>query len=401
MISLTIRQARQFILLKHGLLGEHKFSGKKGVCDFVRQTGCLQFDPVDICGRNAELSLQSRVKGFTKSTLDELLYKDRLLADYPDKQLAIILTEDWAYFERYRRASLDNEKRYPELKPFVKKVRAFIKEKGAICSSDMKLDGNFHWQSAIHWSSGNNLTRSVLEQMYSAGDLVIHHKNGTRKYYDLAERHIPEKTLNAPEPFPKEFDHQKWRLLRRIGAVGLIWNRPSDAWLNIWGLDNKIREKIFGALGEEGAITALTVEGFAEPLFCRSEDMPLIKTVLKDPKPNPRCEFIAPLDPFLWDRKLIKKLFNYEYTWEIYTPPKKRKYGVYVLPLIYGEQFAGRVEAVCERKTKTLIVKNIWYEDGVKSSKRLQTAIDVCIKRFAKFNECDSVQIKKIYYHEI
>jgi uncharacterized protein YcaQ len=391
LISLTARQARQFILLKHGLLGGRKFSGKQGVCDFIRQTGCIQFDPVDICGRNAELTLLSRVEGFVKETLNELLYKDRLLVDYPDKQLAIIPAEDWAYFERYRRASRDNGKNYPEIKALAKKVRAIIEADGAVCSSDIKLDGGFYWRSAIHWSAGNNLSRSVLEQMYSAGELIIHHKNGTRKYYDLAERHIPAGILNAPEPLAKEFDHQKWRLLRRIGAVGLIWNRPSDAWLNIWGLDNETRGGIFRALCEEEAVAALDVEGIKEPLYCLVGDMPLVKTVLKNPELKPRCEFIAPLDPLLWDRKLIKKLFNFEYAWEIYTPPAKRKFGVYVLPVLYGEKFAGRVEAVRERKTKTLVVKNIWYEDNVKPSKKLKTALDACLKRFAAFNECGAV----------
>jgi uncharacterized protein YcaQ len=86
MITLTNRQARQFMLLKHGLLGEYRFIEKQGVLDFVRQAGCIQFDPVDSCGKNAELTLQSRVKGFTKNTLYELLYNDRKLVDYPDKK---------------------------------------------------------------------------------------------------------------------------------------------------------------------------------------------------------------------------------------------------------------------------------------------------------------------------
>ena len=64
MITLTNSQARQFILLKQGLLGENKFIGKQGALDFIRQAGCIQFDPIDICGKNAELTLQSRVKGF-------------------------------------------------------------------------------------------------------------------------------------------------------------------------------------------------------------------------------------------------------------------------------------------------------------------------------------------------
>ncbi|WP_245947993.1 hypothetical protein [Paenibacillus sambharensis] len=81
MIQLTKRQARQFLLLKHGLLGEYKFSGKQGVLDFVRQASCIQFDPIDVCGKNAEVVLQSRIKGFTKGMLAELLYEDRSLVD--------------------------------------------------------------------------------------------------------------------------------------------------------------------------------------------------------------------------------------------------------------------------------------------------------------------------------
>ena len=86
----TNRQARQFLLLWHGLLGPYRFVGKTGALEFVRQAGCIQFDPVDACGKNAELTLQSRVKGFTKAMLGELLYADRALVDYPDKNLAIL-----------------------------------------------------------------------------------------------------------------------------------------------------------------------------------------------------------------------------------------------------------------------------------------------------------------------
>ena len=102
MTALTNRQARQFLLLLHGLLGEHRFIGAPGALDFVRQAGCIQFDPVNLCGRNAELTLLSRVKGFSRDALEGLLYRDRSLVDYPDKNLSILLTEDWPYFSRLR-----------------------------------------------------------------------------------------------------------------------------------------------------------------------------------------------------------------------------------------------------------------------------------------------------------
>ncbi|CAI6079507.1 winged helix-turn-helix domain-containing protein [Cohnella sp. JJ-181] len=394
MIHLTKRQARQFLLLKHGLLGEYRFSGKQGIMDFVRQVGCIQYDPIDVCGKNAELVLQSRIEGFTKNMLGELLYNDRFLIDYPDKNLAIIPVEDWPYFERYRQAARQHAKRYPEMEMLTEQVRVHIQNRGALSSDDLKLDGNFSWRSAIHWSSGSNTSRSVLEQMYSTGELIIHHKKGTRKYYDIAGKHIQPNLLDAAEPLTGELEHHKWRVLRRIGAVGLLWNRASDAWLNIWGLKAEQRNEVFRQLLDEARIVAIAVEQLKDTLYCRAEDWPLIEAVLQNPSPKSRCELIAPLDNMIWDRKLINDLFGFDYTWEIYTPAIKRKFGYYVLPLLYGESLIGRSEVVAERKSGVLVVKNIWYENGIQPTKQMRTALNHCFQRFASFNECETVSIK-------
>lgn len=154
MMSITNSQARQFLLLKHGLIGEYKFVGKQGVIDFIRQTGCIQYDPIDICGRNSELTLQSRVKGFTKEMLYNLLYEDRLLLDYPDKNTAIILTEDWPYFSRSRNWARYRAAEHPELKTLMEQTLAFIKENGVVCPDDVKLESDFQWRSHVVWSSG-------------------------------------------------------------------------------------------------------------------------------------------------------------------------------------------------------------------------------------------------------
>lgn len=398
MLTLTNKQARQFILLKHGLLGAHKFIGKQGALEFVRQAGCIQFDPVDSCGKNAELTLQSRVKNFTKQTLSELLYTDRSLVDFPDKNLSIFPTEDWPYFQRYRQAAKDGGRNFPELEELEKQAIEYIRINGAVSSDDLPMQGSIHWHSSIHWSgvwNGNtNAARAVLEQLYSTGVLIIHHKNGSRKYYDLADKYLPAQLLDSPDPLPDDFAHKKWRVLRRIGAVGLLWNRPSDAWLNIWDMKSPERIQIFKELLSEGKILAVQVEGISAELYYRAEDHPLLETVLENRDYKPRCEFLAPLDCFLWDRKLIKALFGFEYSWEIYTPASKRKYGFYVLPILYGDRFAGRIEAVCQSKTNVLLVKNIWYEDGVRQTKKLLSEIDKTLKRFARFNQCGSIQFE-------
>ena len=114
-IYFTKKQARQFLLLKHGLLGEYKYVGKEGILSFVRQAGCIQFDPVDVCGRNADLVLQSRIKGYQKTMLYELLYVDRKLVDYFDKNLAILPVENWKYFGRERQAHRSWERSHTEI----------------------------------------------------------------------------------------------------------------------------------------------------------------------------------------------------------------------------------------------------------------------------------------------
>ena len=395
--KITNLQARQFMLLKHGLLGEYQFQGKEGVMDFIHQAGCIQFDPVDVCGKNAELTLQSRVKGFTKKILDELLYQDRLLVDYPDKQLAIILAKDWPYFERYREIARKNGLRFEGLAALEKAALAHIKAHGFVSSSDLPLEGSLEWRSAIHWSGSwdgkTNAARAVLEQLYSTGALIIHHKKGTRKYYDLAANHLPAAILEAADPLPNDTEHMKWRLQRRIGAVGLLWNRPSDAWLRISGLKSTLRTAIFQDLIASNQIFPVTVAGIAETFYCLATDAPLMEKVLKAEGLKPRMELIAPLDCFLWDRKLIQAIFGFSYTWEIYTPDHKRKYGAYTLPLLYGSALVGRIEAINERKTKTLVVKNIWFEDGIRQTKKLQSDLDKCLQRFAAFNECQEIEL--------
>lgn len=396
MIALDRRQARVFLLLWHGLLGEHRFTGKQGAADYVRQAGCIQFDPVDVCGRNAELTLLSRVKGFSKDTLCELLYKDRLLFDYTDKNQAILPMEDWPYFARFRERAKKNGERFEGLAELEERAKAYVLEHGPVDSDSLPIKGSIFWHSAIHWSGNwhgeSNAARSVLEQLYSAGEMVIHHKRGARKVYDLASRHVPSEILGAPDPIGDEFEYLKWRVLRRVGAVGLLWNRPSDAFLMIDGLDAKARGEAFAQLEAQGEIIPVQVEGVRQTLYARREAIPLLERACSGEAFKARCETIAPLDPMLWDRKLIRALFDFDYSWEIYTPAAKRRFGYYVLPLVYGDRFIGRVEAARDDKAHVLTVRHVWLEDGVRRTKKLDTAVSGCMKRLAKMNGCKSLE---------
>lgn len=395
MYTITKQQARQFILAKQGLIGSYRFVGKDGAYQYVRQAGCIQYDPVDVCGKNAELTLLSRVKGFKKSMLQDLLYKDRLLVDYADKELSIWPTEDWPYFSSYRERSVKLGETFEGLEELKEQAISYIEQNGPVCSKTLPIEGEIFWHSSMHWSGNwdklSSAARSVLEQLYTDGILVIHHKQGSHKYYDLASKYISSSILDADNPCKDEESFNRWRLLRRIGAVGLLWDKNSTAFLGI-NINAEARKKLLSKLKADGKICPVVVEGFKSLFYFRSEDEPLMKAVIDGSADlKPRMSFIAPLDPLMWDKALIKALWDFQYSWEIYTPVVKRKYGYYTLPILFEDKFVGRIETVADRKESVLRVKDVWWEEGVRQTKKLEAALDKAVKNICRFNECKEV----------
>ena len=396
MQTITRQQARQFILSKQGLIGQYRFTGKDGAYAYVCQAGCIQFDPVDVCGKNAELTLQSRVKNFKKTMLHDLLYKDRKLVDYADKELSIWPSEDWPYFSSYRERSRKLGLTFKGLKKLEKEAIEYIEVNGPVSSDSLPIEGEIFWHSSMHWSGNwqknSQAARSVLEQLYTDGELVIHHKKGSRKYYDLARRHLPQDILEAENPCKTDEEFLCWRVLRRIGAEGLLWDKNSTAFLGL-DINAAKRKNALEILTEEGKIIPIMVEGIKQLFYYRTEDSELMRAVIEGTADlKPRMSFIAPLDPLMWDKSLILALWDFQYSWEIYTPAEKRKYGYYTLPVLFGDRFVGRIEAVPDRKTGVLAVRNIWWEDGIRRTKKLNTALERTVKAFAKFNDCKEIE---------
>ncbi|MFH1474840.1 MAG: crosslink repair DNA glycosylase YcaQ family protein, partial [Chloroflexota bacterium] len=74
--------------------------------------------------------------------------------------------------------------------------------------------------------------------------------------------------------------------------------------------------------------------------------------------------FLAPLDPLAWDRNLLRSLFGFDYLWEVYVPAVKRRWGYYVLPLLFGDRFVGRIEPRFDRSARAVRILRLWWEDG-------------------------------------
>jgi uncharacterized protein YcaQ len=387
-VELTKQQARRFILAHQGLWPPHALEGKSGVLDFIRRVGCVQFDPLNIVGRNPELVLQARVADFYPAMLEELLYKDRKLVDGWDKVMSIYSVEDWPYFRRRREAARQRPGKSPEaVKSILPQVRSEIERRGPLSSIDLDFGQTVDWS----WAP-TRLARAALESMYAWGELIVHHKVNTRKVYDFAKRHISEQLLSAPDPNETEEQYHDWYVLRRIGSVGLLWDKAGDAWLGS-GIKSKGRKAALARLLERGQVIEVRVEGIGPPLYLRSEDRMTLDRALGSDDVSPHAVIMAPLDNLLWDRRFVEALFGFYYVWEVYKPVAERRYGYYVLPILYGDRFVARFEPGRDKKSGALLIKNWWWEDGVNSSEEMLFDLRRCFERFLGFLGTDDLRV--------
>ncbi|MGB2894625.1 MAG: crosslink repair DNA glycosylase YcaQ family protein [Anaerolineales bacterium] len=388
-LTITKRQARRFILAHQGLWPPYESQGKVGVLEFIHRVGCIQFDPLNIVGRNPELVLQARVSGFRPLMLQDLLYEDRKLLDGWDKNMSIYGVEDWPYFHRRREAATRNPGRSPEpVRAIMPQVRKALEERGPLSSIDLDFNQTVDWS----WAP-TRLARAALESMYWGGELIIHHKVNTRKVYDFASRHLPEALLSASHPHETEEQFHDWYVHRRYGGVGLLWEKSGDAWLGMPGIKSVERKAALSRLLEQGKMVEVGVKGVKLPLYMRSEEEMLLHSTLDSSTPSSRAVILAPLDNLLWDRRFVKELFDFYYIWEVYKPVAERRYGYYVLPILYGDRFVARFEPGQDKKNGALIIKNWWWEPGINQSGRMHAALRNCFKQFLDYLGADHLQI--------
>ena len=387
--TITKAQARRFILRRQGLIGEYRYHGVQGVIDFTRAAGCVQYDPVDVCGRSPEITYLSRVQDYCTEHMEKALYEKRALVDYFDKNLCILPVEDYPCFARTRAYHASSERRsYDIVEKLAPQVRAFLREHGPAFSEELPDLGQADW----YWSRTTG-ARAVMESLYFRGELCVHHKEKTRRCFDFAENCLPREVLDAADPYPDDDDHRAYLLYRRIGAVGMLWDRRSDAHLCIPDFTAKNREKAYRQLLSAGKIVPVKIEGMKETFYLQSADENLLEECLRT-QYQPRTELIAPLDSFLWDRKQVEALFDFSYTWEIYTPADKRKYGYYVLPVLQGEKLVGRIECVRDKKDRELQVRAFWPED-----KYDRAALRCALERLMLFNSMKKLRFPRKETH--
>jgi uncharacterized protein YcaQ len=374
---------RRFLLQHQALLRPRQLQGAADILAFFSRVRSIQFDPIAVAGGNANLVLQSRVAQYRPAMLEQLLYGQRRLWDGWDKQAAIHRVEDWPYFGRYRRAFAAH---YPDpTRPpldIAGEIVSAIQERGPLSAIDLEHEGSIHWW----WGRPARRGRAALEVLFGLGRLGISRRVGSRRYFDLVERLLPAEIVAAAEPNPGEAAYQEWHVERRIGGLGVADAAAGDHWLGIPGVKAAARHATIGRLVEQGRLLPLAVEGLNErPYYVRSVDLPRLEKAAEPDGEPPQVSFIAPLDNFIWNRRLLRELWGFDYTWEVFVPAERRRYGYYVLPVLYGERFVGRFAPAVDKKAGRLVIGGWWWEPGVEPDAALEEAVATALQEFAAY----------------
>ena len=380
--------ARRFLILRQGFLQKR---GKHGTLEAIKQLECIQIDPISVIHPNQHLVLHNRVIDYKPSYLDELLYKDKLVFEYWCNEKSIISIEDFRYF-RYR---MENPTQFHS--PFYERIKAQrkkLQKEIHHALSEIKMHGPLSARELEQKGKikGKVATR-VLNLLWDCGDLSIHHVEGNRRYYDLAERMLlPVVGMNAPS---KE-EYERFMIRKYMGAYGLVDTRD---WRFGWlPLQASQRKTIVEKMVEDNELCPVKVEGVKRTYYVLNEHLSLLEN--SDASISERFHFIAPLDNLLWNRRMISEIFDFTYSWEVYKIPEKRIYGYYVMPILYGTRFIGRFDPKLDRQNKTMIVNSLLLEEKG-FDKSLITELAATLQRFLEFHGVSQISIEKTHPKEL
>jgi uncharacterized protein YcaQ len=369
--------ARRFLALRHGLAPPRSLPAEPAsAMRVIDRLGSLQFDPLEVAGRNHDLVLLARIDGYRREWTDRLLYEARVLYETYNKGLSLVPTTELPLYRitwDLNRTEHDG-KAFDVHAPLVEELLDRIRSNGPMSSRDVEPRAAIDW----YWRPTNPV-RALLEALAEAGVLGLARREGNRRIYDLTERLFPAELL-ADRRTPEE--QRIHKLLSRFRAHGLLGTSgQSEIWVGtapvagdrggVAATTTADRARLRALLIDEGLLTPVRVEGLKTHRFIMSDEVVLLdqaeREIATDQPPNgqaPGVAFLGPLDPLVWDRQLLRPLFGFDYVWEVYVPAAKRRWGYYVLPIWFGDRFVGRIEPRIDRQAKALRILGLWWEDG-------------------------------------
>ena len=351
------RETLQRFLVNRSFLG-NPASDLLLVLKFFR---CLQVDPIDVVSRSHELALFNRVANFHKSDLQTALYQDRIIYEYWLQLFSLIPTEFYPQLSA-RRKIVDtwHHEFQTEHQLAINQAKQYIYQNGP--SSSFELSHIKSAKSLFSWSDTQS-SSALLDFLWDRGELIIHHRQNNRKYYDFAFRTLGAIVRDIPVS-----ESRDWILESCFYYSGIvrsnIFNRVG------YSRELKLRELFYEWI-QTNRISAISIPGVSTVYYVLTSDLPKIESLGSQPI-SQKVNFLSPLDPLIIDRQLVKDIFNFDYIWEAYTPIPKRKFGYYGMPVLYHGDFIGQLDL--KKDNSQLKVKNstlIYPDNSAKNEVKL------------------------------
>jgi len=398
MIPISKQTARRFVLGRQGLWPGRRWRGKKGVAQAMRAGEALQLDPLNMVARSQDIVLHSRVLDYKPEYLYQVAYGERQFFDYGG-WLAMYPMEELPYWRmRMEKRTRDEYVSYfvQNHREVLEQVRAELRRRGPLGNRD--FDGK---RLEMQSYRGRKETSVALFDMWLSGELMIHHRQGFNRVYDFRENVAPKEfDYVATEQEAEEFFARK-----SVAFMGLKNEGNIRAEMRGYLRENYSIEEMKSLLGrwkESGMFEQVQVEGGRETYLILAEDVPVLESLANGKVPkrwNPKetttleeVTFLSPLD-IVSARGRAKKLFDFDYKWEVYVPAHKRRWGYYTLPILYGDDLVARLDPRLDRKTMTLRVLGFWLEEDAPKDETFASALANGLGRFAKLAGAQRVEV--------
>jgi uncharacterized protein YcaQ len=436
-ITLSLVAARRFILGKQGLWPGRRWKGKRGIERAMRAMEYLQLDPLQVVARSQDIALYGRVVDYTPGRWEELCYKDRKFFDWGG-WLAVRPMDElphWRVVMRRERAeprfvgdeqlsvrAADRKAPNPtpdsrgavgrEISAVIEEMRAAVRSKGTVSNRDFAI----HTRRRMNNYRGRKDSSVALYYLWRTGELMTHHRERFERVYGLAEHIAPADLLR--ESGDEEADafiirktiafHGLHRL-RGAGSgdignpvLSRVLKRPITAREVV-----RLREKMLS----ERDIVPVRVEGLNDLHYALARDAKDLLEVAagRAPRAWQSCDtttreevtLLSPLD-IVTARERARAMFDFDYKWEVYVPLALRKYGYYVLPILWDDAFIGRIDLKLDRSSNTLVVGGIWFENRTTASNReFRDALAAGMARFMRFVGAASLDASAVAQRQI
>jgi uncharacterized protein YcaQ len=369
-LELTAEEARRFLVRRHFLAPPRALPARaESVLRVVRELGSVQFDPLEVTGaRNDDLVLAARIRNYRRGWMERWLYgapAERQLFEAYNKSLNILPVEelpvhrvDWEHWGQLDGVYHRLLQRNPEI---AEAILERLGREGPLPGSAFVERGG----KRLRWGWGQiTVPRALLYGLFRTGKIGIARRLGNVKVYDRMERLYPEALLQTRLPDEEVRRHQ---LLSRFRGVGLLGLR---AGAEVWSgtVPARERSRLTEAMVADGTLRRVRVAGVRDERFMLASDSGFLRGGALRKR---EVALLAPLDPLVWDRELLRQLFDFDYVWEVYVPQKARKHGYYVLPLLWGDRLVGRIEPRIDRKAGVLRVPAPSLEQRMKRTERI------------------------------